>query len=77
MGGGSSPALLFDHCFSTLGFDHERSPAMNRPADPRAVVPKDEARQGVTGHNVRYVWGISLTMAIVAFVLLYVFYFAV
>ena len=29
-------------------------------------VTKTEARQGVTGHNVRYVLGISLALAIVA-----------
>jgi len=44
--------------------------------EPRTVVSKDEARQGVGGHNVRYVLGVSVTMAAVAFALLYVFYFA-
>jgi len=40
------------------------------------VVPTEEARQGVTGHNVRYVLGIGMAAAIVAFVALYVIYFA-
>lgn len=34
-----------------------------------------EARQGVTGHNVRYVLGIGLTSAIVALGLLWYFFF--
>jgi hypothetical protein len=42
----------------------------------RTVVPTDEARQGVTGHNVRYVLGIGIAAAVVAFAALYVIYFA-
>ena len=42
----------------------------------RTVVPTQQARQGVTGHNVRYVLGIGLAAAIVAFVVLYAIYFA-
>jgi len=45
-------------------------------AEPRTVVPTQKARQGVTGHNVRYVLGIGLAAAIVAFAVLYVIYFA-
>jgi hypothetical protein len=44
-------------------------------AEHRPVVSKDEARQGVTGHNVRYVLGFSLTAVIIAFAILYVVYF--
>jgi hypothetical protein len=44
--------------------------------DVRTVVPTQQARQGVTGHNVRYVLGIGLTAVIVAFVVLYAIYFA-
>ena len=32
------------------------------------VLPTDQARQGVTGHNVRYVLGIGLTGAVIGFV---------
>jgi len=39
-------------------------------------VTTQQARQGVTGHNVRYVLGIGLAAAIVAFVVLYAVYFA-
>ncbi len=45
-------------------------------SDGRTVVPTQQARQGVTGHNVRYVLGIGLAAAIVAFVVLYAIYFA-
>ncbi|MGB6936293.1 MAG: hypothetical protein WBE14_06235 [Xanthobacteraceae bacterium] len=44
--------------------------------DQRTALPKDAARQGVTGHNVRYVLGIGLAAAVVVFVLIYAFYFA-
>jgi hypothetical protein len=48
-----------------------------QPAESRTVLSKDEARQGVTGHNVRYVLGIGMTAAFVVLALIYVFYFAV
>ena len=52
--------------------------------DPRAtspngqlptVLPKNQARQGVTGHNVRYVLAVSLTAAVIALALVYAFFF--
>jgi hypothetical protein len=45
-------------------------------SDVRTVVPTQQARQGVTGHNVRYALGIGLAAAIIAFVVLYAVYFA-
>jgi hypothetical protein len=45
-------------------------------SDVRTVVPTQQAHQGVTGHNVRYVLGVGLAAAIVAFVVLYAIYFA-
>ena len=42
----------------------------------RTVVTTQQARQGVTGHNVRYVLGIGIAAVIVAFVVLYAIYFA-
>jgi hypothetical protein len=47
-----------------------------RQGGPRTVVPAQAARQGVTGHNVRYVLGIGIAAAIVAFAALYILYFA-
>jgi hypothetical protein len=42
----------------------------------RTVVPTQQARQGVTGHNVRYVLGVGIAAVVVAFVVLYAVYFA-
>jgi hypothetical protein len=49
----------------------------DRPVlEQRPVVTKVEARQGVTGHNVRYVLGFGLAAIIIAFAVIYVIYFA-
>jgi hypothetical protein len=40
------------------------------------VVSTREARQGVTGHNVRYVLGFSLAALIIAFAIIWLIYFA-
>ena len=42
----------------------------------RTIVTTQQARQGVTGHNVRYVLGIGIAAVIVAFAVLYAIYFA-
>jgi hypothetical protein len=42
-----------------------------RSNDPPEIKSSNEARQGVTGHNVRYVLGIGMTFAIIAGVILY------
>jgi hypothetical protein len=42
---------------------------------PPPTVPTPRARQGVTGHNVRYVLGFGLTAIIVAFIIVYLLYF--
>jgi len=42
----------------------------------RPVVPTTRARQGVTGHNVRYVLGFGIVGIVVAFVVVYIVYFA-
>ncbi len=49
---------------------HTENPAKERP-----VLDKTEARQGVTGHNARYVLGFGLAAVIIAFVVVYVVYF--
>ena len=49
----------------------------HRPqSERRTVVSTQQARQGVTGHNVRYVLGIGIAAVIVAFAVLYATYFA-
>ena len=54
--------------------DHQvPDPDAKRPI----VMSGIRARQGVTGHKVRYVLGFGLAGAIIALTLLYLFYFAV
>lgn len=52
--------------------DHHPDPATQH----RPVVPTNEARQGVTGHNVRYVLGISVTAVVAVFGAVWLYYFA-
>jgi hypothetical protein len=42
----------------------------------RTVVSAQDARQGATGHNVRYVLGFGLAAVVIAFVAIYIGYFA-
>jgi hypothetical protein len=42
---------------------------LNVPPAP-TVLLADQARQGVTGHNVRYVLGISLAGAVISFMVI-------
>jgi hypothetical protein len=56
--------------------DHPVSEQHPAQSGERTVLPTQQARQGVTGHNVRYVLGIGLAAVIVAFVVLYAIYFA-
>jgi hypothetical protein len=63
---------------ATLGKKGElcmNAPAHESSANDRTVVSKNEARQGVTGHNVRYVLGFGLAAVAIAFVAIYVAYF--
>jgi hypothetical protein len=43
--------------------------------EQREVVSTTEARQGVTGQNVRYVLGFGLVGVIIAFTIIYLIYF--
>jgi hypothetical protein len=47
----------------------------DRQTAGQPVIPAPQARQGVTGHNVRYVLGVSIAAVVVAFVALYLIYF--
>ena len=51
---------------------------MNAFDDPqqRLVLPAQRARQGATGHNVRYVLGFALVGVIVALGIIWFIYFA-
>jgi hypothetical protein len=44
------------------------------PVENRKIVPASRARQGVTGHNVRYVLGFGLAGAILLLAVIYVVY---
>jgi hypothetical protein len=46
------------------------------PTTQQRVMPATQARQGVTGHNVRYILGIGLVAVVVIFAGLWLFYFA-
>jgi hypothetical protein len=50
---------------------------MSSPDDPerRRVVPAREARQGVTGHNVRFVLGFSIAAVVIVFAIIWLVYF--
>ena len=50
-------------------------PPNNSATESRTAVPTQEARQGVTGQNVRYVLGWGLAAVIVAFGIIYLIYF--
>jgi hypothetical protein len=45
------------------------------PSEPRPVMPTTQARQGVTGHNVRYVLGFGVLAIVVVFAVIYLIYF--
>ena len=49
--------------------------AADREAAREPAVPATRARQGVTGHNVRYVLGFGIAALVVAFFILYLIYF--
>jgi hypothetical protein len=52
-----------------------RKHAMPTVENNRVVETPTEARAGATGHNVRYVLGVSLVVLIVAFAIVYLIYF--
>ncbi len=59
------------------------NPGEQNPGEPGAAfapahrrgIPPVQARQGVTGHNVRHVLGFSLAAIMIAFAIIYVIYF--
>jgi hypothetical protein len=44
--------------------------------EPRHVIPARQARQGVTGHNVRFVLGFSIAVVVIVFAIIWFVYFA-
>jgi hypothetical protein len=43
---------------------------------PGPVIPARQARQGVTGHNVRFVLGFSIAGVVIAFGIIWLIFFA-
>ena len=60
----------------SMSYSQDRPASEQRESEERIVVSTQHARQGVTGHNVRYVLGVGVAAVIVAFVVLYALYFA-
>ena len=46
------------------------------PVESRPVLRAQQARQGVIGHNVRYVLGFGIAGVIILFVIIWLVYFA-
>jgi hypothetical protein len=44
--------------------------------EPRQVIPARQARQGVTGHNVRFVLGFSIAAVVIVFAIIWFIFFA-
>jgi hypothetical protein len=64
-------------CASVIPFEcKEKLMSASHDSEDRIIVSTREAREGVTGHNVRYVLGIGLVAIIVAFAVIYAAYFA-
>ena len=64
-----------------MSLQHEKpSPQPNewleRQTEHAPVLPAQNARQGETGHNVRYVLGFGLLAVVIAFSVIYLAYFA-
>jgi len=53
--------------------DHQGS---NEDAEQPIMMSETRARQGITGHNVRYVLAFGLAGALIALIVVYLFYFA-
>lgn len=53
----------------------QREADANVSAGAAPVKSTTEARQGVTGHNVRYVLGVGVLAIIIAFAVVYGYYF--
>jgi hypothetical protein len=57
------------------GIQRSGSASSARAVVSPPIVTTPRARQGVTGHNARYVLGFGLSATIVAFIIVYLLYF--
>ena len=58
-----------------MAIDGRMAMAYERNDARREVLPTNKARQGITGHNVRYVLLLSLGGALVALAVIYLVFF--
>jgi hypothetical protein len=62
---------------TTIVFGDDMSSPSNDPVpQPQPVVSAQQARQGATGQNVRYVLGFSIAAVVVVFGIIWLAYFA-
>jgi hypothetical protein len=59
-----------------VGVNKEHVMSSSERPEPRPVIPARQARQGVTGHNVRFVLGFSIAAVVIVFAILWFVYFA-
>ncbi|MGA2893535.1 MAG: hypothetical protein ABSE22_11730 [Xanthobacteraceae bacterium] len=52
------------------------APLRKEVEETRTVLPAQQARQGVTGHHVRYVLGFGTAAIVIIFAAIWLFYFA-
>lgn len=75
----SDPVSVEQPMLTAVDGKRKRPIKQTRDADQQQSIIMSEvrARQGVTGHNVRYVLAFGLASTIIALTMLYLFYFAV
>src|SRR5262249_20909296 len=56
--------------------NRENGMSSSEDPEPRPVIPARQARQGVTGHNVRLVLGFSIVAVVIALAIIWMVYFA-
>jgi hypothetical protein len=56
--------------------DQENAMSSSESPEQRPVISARQARQGVTGHNVRRVLGFSLAAIVIVFAIIWIVYFA-
>jgi hypothetical protein len=75
VGTASKPETRIRRCRFTQTRNVEHIMAYHSDSEQHPVISKTEARQGVTGHNVRYVLGFGLAAVIIAFAIVFYVYF--
>jgi hypothetical protein len=61
---------------SSAAKNQENAMSSSERPERRPIIPARQARQGVTGHNVRLVLGLSVTAGIIVLAIIWMVYFA-